>query len=196
MKGLLVNFLRNAGYPDTSLGGVSARFDDAYLIGPGVTGPDEVPDDAAMHQDKPVLRLWPHELRLGGDPRTVTCAVPNDWYLANQLAPGRACFGGNFVYASDSRFTALNDGSPIKVHDRNEFKPGLPRAVGGCKVASHFKVVEVDGHSFNVFVKNDYGPGKFGKYVQFRGVDGKELTPPLPPQVWREIEQFVYLSNA
>lgn len=29
-------------------------------------------------------------------------------------------FGGNFVYASDSRFSKLNNGSPIKIFDRVE----------------------------------------------------------------------------
>lgn len=185
LKALTVNFLRNAGFPDTSMGGVSVRFDDAYLIGEGVSGPWDVPENAAIHNGKPVLRLYPHERHFCG-PIKVLTVVPNDWFLADQLAPGRCCFGGNFIYSTDSRFCDLNDGNPIKVHDRNEFQPNVQY------LAPYLKVFEVEGGKLGVRVHHDYGRGKAGIYVTILDGDGKEVTPPIPLHVWRDVERFIY----
>lgn len=177
MKALIVSVYRNAAYPDTTNCGVSAVYDEAYLVGDGVDGPWEVPDNVNEHDGKAVLRI--HKTEYLG--KTNVSAVPNGY----KNVVGRLMFGGNFVYSSDSRFAKINDRAPVPVHDRDE-------TVTPVKKPPFVKTVSHDGHEFKIRVHHNYSPGKAGVYVTVLDKDNKPITHPVPARLWREIASFIY----
>lgn len=113
-KALLVNVYRNVEWERTGVdcsGGPSSREEDFFLIGDGVEGPFEIPGHGSTYDGRAILKL---DRRGGGS--GLLRAVP---VVVGQKAPW-FMFGGNFIYSSDSRFAALNNGYPIPIHDRVE----------------------------------------------------------------------------
>lgn len=105
-QGLAASVFRDAKLPDATMGGISSRHDEVYLVGEG--GNVEVPEHA-----RNVLHLVRRELRDGS--RYVHAEpVPG-----RHQRQGRPAMGGNFIYSCDSRFRALHP-YPIPVHDRFE----------------------------------------------------------------------------
>lgn len=96
---------------DCTNGGVSGREDMVLLVGDGVDGYLEVPSHVSTFDGRAILRLD----RRGKDPRMIR-AVP---VVVGQKEPW-FMDGGNFIYSCDSRFSALNNGFPIPIHDRVE----------------------------------------------------------------------------
>lgn len=100
LRGLLVEVYR--GKFESTNGGVSSRCDTFLLVGEGVA---EVFEES---EDLPVLKLM---TRCFGDGSIYKYAIPltdkKTWFM----------FGGNFIYANDSRFPC---DYPIKIHDRVE----------------------------------------------------------------------------
>jgi hypothetical protein len=89
---------------DASLGGASHTHD--FLLVIGIDGYESI--EEANASGRPVFQLQgtePHYLRV----------VPLD------AEPGRWAFGGNFVYATDSRFAAVSK-YPLPIHDRDMTK--------------------------------------------------------------------------
>ena len=106
MKGLHVYVLRHPGWPDTTNGGVTSRFDSLTLTGEGITGPFE------PLPDTPELRLVKRP-GIGRGGATYLHAVP----VVDGEPKTGGMFGGNYVATSDSRFPS---DYPIPVHDRFE----------------------------------------------------------------------------
>jgi hypothetical protein len=102
-KGLLV-FVYKSNDGDATNNGVSNRHEKFVLIGPGVSGPFE------PNEDTPALYLDMKHFNRFGKHRVVS-----------DLEEGNQQFGGNFIFTTDSRFSGINNGSPIKIHDRFEF---------------------------------------------------------------------------
>lgn len=101
-KGMWVDVYRSARDGDASLNGISSKFDELLLVGPGVPELFEADnEDQVVYLDKIM-----------------------DHVIARPLKPGgkdRGMFGGNFIYTSDSRFRELTKrGGPIHIHDRFE----------------------------------------------------------------------------
>ena len=108
MKGLLVGVYRFPG-TDCTAGGLSSQKDRLILVGkPGVTVV-EGPFEPKPYDD--YLVLTRENGRLRATPKSL---LDSDKWVMN---------GGNFIYSSDSRFTALNGGHPIPVFDRVEEWP-------------------------------------------------------------------------
>ncbi len=103
-KGMLVSVLRQSD--DCTNNGLSSKKDRLILVGPGIPRIFEVEDD------EPHLVLVKREL-FG---KTHFSAVPSDLVEKRK----HSMFGGNFCYTSDSRFSEINGGHPIKIHDRVE----------------------------------------------------------------------------
>jgi len=107
MKGLLVGVYRFPG-TDCTAGGLSSQKDRLILVG----GPDGTVAEGpfTVQPDQDYLVLTRVNGRLRATPKSLLDA--KKWEMN----------GGNFIYSSDDRFTALNDGHPIPVFDR---APGL-----------------------------------------------------------------------
>jgi hypothetical protein len=115
LSGLTVSVLRQVtlrpdGKPgrimDCTNGGVTSKFDDFVLVGPGI---DEIFPATAT---RPALKIV--RRNIGG----------KQYVHAEPVAPCPSncvgyMFGGNFVTCSDSRVRAINE-YPIPVHDRVE----------------------------------------------------------------------------
>ena len=102
-KGLIVNVYRDGHRPtDCTMNGISKRYDRFVLVGAGI---DEIFEAS---EDMPAIELVPAVQ--GGKRAHVKEQGDQRWLM----------FGGNFVYSSDSRFAALNNGNPIAVFDRYE----------------------------------------------------------------------------
>jgi len=109
VRGLSVDIYRSASFGDCSNNGVTARYNEAILIGDGVTGPEEVDLD---NPPENVFLLVQRDIRnvgeyLHAEPLDGHYGGGGKWYM----------FGGNCIYTSDSRFP---NSYPIKVHDRRE----------------------------------------------------------------------------
>jgi hypothetical protein len=104
-RGLTCQVYRPAdpAWPDCSLRGLSSRYHSILVL--GIDGPTSLAD--ARELGYPVMRLHAG--------RTYMHVSPLDAYKV------RYAFGGNFVYASDSRFTNMNK-YPIPIHDRDMSK--------------------------------------------------------------------------
>lgn len=101
-KGLLVFVYRMAGGgTDCTAGGVTGKFNQCVLVGPGIPEVTEATDNC------PVLFLEKHY----GGYRAVPDSDPSHFHKIGPM------FGGNFVYTSDDRMPTK---APIKVHDRFE----------------------------------------------------------------------------
>jgi hypothetical protein len=99
-----VSVLRHAGYPDCSMNGVTARYDNADLYRSAADLPDELPEGRAI-------------LVLEDSPK----AGPEPYLRAVPAGERRwTMFGGNFIWSSDSRFRREVSERPIPVHDRIE----------------------------------------------------------------------------
>jgi len=102
MKGIIVSVLRNAEFPDSTLGGVSSKLARFVLVGNGVA------EVFSPTEEMPALRLVRREI---GGREYLHCEPlekPKDCYVM---------FGGNYVVTSDSRFP---NRYPIPIHDRFE----------------------------------------------------------------------------
>jgi hypothetical protein len=86
VKGLIIDLYRPADGSDCTNGGISSRYTEALVIGPGIP-----PIFGAS--GRPVVRL--EQNRGGGTARLVPLEKPGAWYM----------FGGCFGYTSDSRFS-------------------------------------------------------------------------------------------
>lgn len=104
MKGLLVNILKSG--TDCTNGGVTAKAEEAVLCGPGVPEIFEASDDC------PALLLQKKECLYGGDDIVYAVPINKDPRKVGWM------MGGNFIWASDSRFRRLINAYPIPVHDR------------------------------------------------------------------------------
>ena len=114
-KGMTVSVLRRVtlrpdGTPgrisDCTNGGVTSKFDDFVLVGPGI---DEI---FLATETRPALKIV--RRNIGG----------KEYVHAEPLTPCPKnhvgyMFGGNFVTSCDSRVQAINE-YPIPVHDRSE----------------------------------------------------------------------------
>jgi hypothetical protein len=106
-KGILVTFYRSAGGHDCTIGGVSSKYVRATLIG------DDIPELLSPTEDCPALYINSTGMKNKyGEPDIFVS--PDD-----ENKDAIWCFGGNFIYSSDSRFPRNH---PIRVHDRNEGK--------------------------------------------------------------------------
>ena len=104
-KGLLVFVLRDGAGYDCTNNGVSSRFNQFVLTGEGIEGPFEPSEDTP--ELKLVKRKFGNREYMHVEP--VSDSDNKPWYMA----------GGNFVYTSDSRFSAVSQ-YPLSVHDRIE----------------------------------------------------------------------------
>ena len=105
MKGLMVFVYVNKRHGDSSLGGISSKYDDLVLL----------PTESSTQNGIIIPKIF--EAREKGiylyyrKQFNDLIAAPEDyldyWYM----------FGGNFLYTSDGRFPANH---PIKIHDRRE----------------------------------------------------------------------------
>lgn len=87
---------------DCTANGVSRSNNHLLLVGKGVAEIFEESDDM------PTVEL-------------VAAVQGGKTIHAKPLGETRWCmFGGNFIYCSDSRFSELNNGHPIKIFDRIE----------------------------------------------------------------------------
>ena len=104
MKGLRCSVLRHGDGMDCTLNGVSSKHDNVILVW------DDVPGIFKPSEDCPELRLIERNGHLAAYPPD-SCFLEGvgKWYMS----------GGNFIYASDSRFP---NEYPIPVHDRYEPK--------------------------------------------------------------------------
>lgn len=110
MKGLIINIYKSHSHgkvEDFTNGGVTAKAEEALVIGDGIPGIFEA-------HGRPVLRL---ERNRGSGTARLVPADETGWTM----------FGGNFGYTSDSRFSeavrAIYDGDfygAVPIHDRVE----------------------------------------------------------------------------
>jgi hypothetical protein len=105
VKGLIAYVYRNASksFSKTAAGGITENYEKVVVVGPGI------PSKFSPASDMPAVRLD----KIG------------KWVIARPVdvkpgSEGTYMFGGNFIYSSDSSFSALNNGHPIPVHDRFE----------------------------------------------------------------------------
>ena len=104
-----VNFYRDANGCDCTLDGVSSLHEHATLI-----WDEDPPENMFTSSGEPFLMLV--RRKIGGE--TVLSAEPlNGCGNGARGAGVWYCFGGNFIFTSDSRFPSSQ---PIKVHDRHE----------------------------------------------------------------------------
>lgn len=111
---------RTHAIPDCTRQGVTATVDRVTLIGL------DVPEISEPTAEAPAVFI---QRRDGMRPIAAPAGLE-----------GRAMFGGNFIYSSDSRFAALTtDGGPIAVHDRVESNTlAIPSAFDvGLKISKH-----------------------------------------------------------
>ena len=103
MKGMRVYIYKTKDFESCSNEGLSSKYNQATLVGPGVP---EIfkPDDHA-----PAIKL---DQSIADHPR----AWPID-YNEQRKSPWYM-FGGAFIYSTDSRFPSTQ---PIKLMDRREF---------------------------------------------------------------------------
>jgi hypothetical protein len=101
---LVADVFRNAHLGDSTNQGITSRHTSVYVI--GVQGPFDPPANAEN-----VVEV--HVKRLPGGSEHVY-ALP-----ANRNPDKHYMFGGNFIWACDSRFRRLYP-QPIPVHDRVE----------------------------------------------------------------------------
>ncbi len=114
LRGLTVSVYKDAQWVkdgvDCTNSGVTSHEDRLLLVGPGVDGPEQVPEHVSTFDGYYIVELDPR-MGTGFGPRVIPKNRKlRDWFM----------FGGNFVFSSDSRFSALNNGFPIPVHDRVE----------------------------------------------------------------------------
>lgn len=109
-KGMVVSVLRDANGRDCTNGGITSRFTEFVLYGPGI------PELSTATEKRPALRFDPRMGIAAG--HSWACAYPEPTDGTENMIGGM--MGGNFVYSCDSRFVALNLGNPIPVHDRFE----------------------------------------------------------------------------
>ncbi len=115
MKGLSVAVYREpAGSGmfdniDCTNGGISGKFRNLTLVGPGIPGISEATEN------RPAVMIVERDLpsKRGGR-RTYLHAIPVEGKDDTRIG---WMFGGNFIYSSDSHFPA---DYPIPVHDRQE----------------------------------------------------------------------------
>lgn len=107
--GLLCQVYRGAQGNDCTLNGVTSKHNAVLLVGPDVDGPFKV--IGSIDGNTPVLYLHSWTSTEKGKEVISYYASPDS---ENGM---RYCFGGNFIYTSDSRFPS---NSAIKVHDRCE----------------------------------------------------------------------------
>lgn len=100
-KGMMVEVYRH-GVRDCTANGISKHHSRLLLVGTGVA---EIFEES---EDMPTVELIPAVKR--GKTIHVKPLEEKRWCM----------FGGNFVYSSDSRFSELNNGNPIKIFDRIE----------------------------------------------------------------------------
>lgn len=108
MQAHFVSVYRSADGSDCTKRGVTSRFNDLLLLTPQDEGGGF---DTVHGTDRALLLL---DKSLPGYRKAVPCDEDG------KKLPGMWCFGGNFIYTSDSRFQRLNGGYPIPVHDRND----------------------------------------------------------------------------
>jgi hypothetical protein len=102
-RGMLMSVYRSADLGDTTAGGVTSKYKKVVLVGAGV------PEIFSPSESAPAVYLDEREGKLGPVARPV-----------DQKEGGTYMFGGNFIWTSDSRGRAFNNGAPIPVHDRFE----------------------------------------------------------------------------
>lgn len=103
MTGLLVSIFKDGS--DCTNNGFSSKKSRTYVFSDEmVFGNISIED---MTEDYLVITEGPY---------STIRAVPKS-LIDNGLRP---MFGGNFIYTSDSRFSILNGGNPIKIFDRVE----------------------------------------------------------------------------
>ena len=112
MRGMYVDIWRPAHGVDTSMNGISRRFDTVILVGEGVPEIVETDED---NKRAPAVQLY---RRWVGTPEEYLHAQPIGWGRGQGLGP---MFGGAFIYSSDSRFRELCK-YPIPLHDRYEIR--------------------------------------------------------------------------
>jgi len=111
MKGLTVEVYRDTITGNCSMDGITSRVNHILLVDGKMGGLYEPKEDEVY------LRLIRRQI-WSNRPEYIH-AVP--MVNGHELCPSGCspCFGGCFVYSSDSRFHELND-YPIPVHDRFE----------------------------------------------------------------------------
>ncbi len=103
IKGLGV-YVYRSGDTDSSMGGISSKYDRLILVGEGI------PEIFEVKEGEPYLEL--ERRNIGG--REYLSANPKRQEQRGKIG---GMFGGNFVHTSDSRFPS---DYPIPVHDRFE----------------------------------------------------------------------------
>ncbi len=95
--------LRPASGSDCTNGGVSSKVENVIIVPEGVTPPTTV-------RKTPILRIVSRC-------SNYICAEP-----VEPMPKGNVgyMFGGNFIYSSDSRFSAWISQYPVPVHDRSD----------------------------------------------------------------------------
>ena len=111
MRGMSVSVYRNADPYYSSCNNkcvVTGYHHEVFLL--METGNETLEDNKKREKPLPVLKLVKKEYK----GKIWVTALPNE---IEGDGTGRWCFGGNFIYCTDSRFAALNNGLPIPVHD-------------------------------------------------------------------------------
>jgi hypothetical protein len=85
--------------------GISGKLNDVLLI---------VPDGYIKITEENLSQVVKLETE-NGHSRAVPLRLPDN--MEKRIGP---MMGGNFIYTSDSRFSRLNNGCPIPIHDRYE----------------------------------------------------------------------------
>ncbi len=107
-KGLLVYVYRKPNGTDCTHGGISSKYDKFILIGEGIEGTFEPTEEIpAIYLKQIEGYLYINGVKESPFLRAFPPNEENKWYQ----------FGGNFVYACDSRFPARY---PIPIFDRCE----------------------------------------------------------------------------
>jgi hypothetical protein len=102
-KGLTV-WVYRSHLGDCTNNGESSKVNMFTLIGEGIAEIFEPSEDA------PAMYLETKEYSFGKVTRAIPESKRNKWTM----------FGGNFIYSSDSRFSEISGGAPIKIFDRVE----------------------------------------------------------------------------
>jgi len=107
-KGLNVGILESKEIGNCSNNGVSARCKSVVIVSDDF----KINEIFEANESSPAVVI----IRRDRNPFNDIIAVPRE-LLANKR---HYMFGGCFIYSSDSRFSSINNGAPIKLFDRVE----------------------------------------------------------------------------
>jgi hypothetical protein len=109
-KAIRVSVLKQIGvngHPvDSTNNGVSGKVNELLMV---------VPDGYITITEENIDEVVNLEITPQGWRRAIPLRLPDN--VEKRIGP---MMGGNFIYTSDSRFSKLNNGLPIPIHDRYE----------------------------------------------------------------------------